>query len=170
MALRNPELYAQLYAKAVSRAIARSLTKQYQIFTLWNENRNPSHMAKQSFAERARQYLDSKPTSSKLDRQSAETENHGDKETAGDPNAMGPAMRTPYGAVSPRFDDAAQEPDGMGQIGGSRNDGYPYADGAVLGAVDDDSGRGRKGYPPSVASLSDYSETDSDAHEWKDYL
>lgn len=111
-------------------------------------------MARQTFAERARQYLDEKPTSSKLDRQSAETENHGDRETASDPNAMGPAMRTPYAAAAPRFDDAKQAPDGMGQIHGEENDGYPFRDGRVLGAVPDRSTR-QKGYPTtSVPGLS----------------
>lgn len=110
-------------------------------------------MVKQSFAERARQYLDSKPTSSKVDRQSAETENHGDVETAGDPNAMGPSMRTPYAAVSPRFDDAEQAPKGQGQIHGEQNDGYPFSDGHVLGRVNDRS-TPYPGYPRSVPSLS----------------
>lgn len=102
-------------------------------------------------------YLDERH-SNKLERQSGELENHGDKETAGDPNAMGPAMCTPYVAVSPRFDDAEQELDGMGQIGGSANDGYPYAGGKVLGRVADRSTR-FPGYPRSVPSLSPEVET-----------
>lgn len=54
----------------------------------------------------AKQYLDDKPTGSKLDRQSAETENHGDKAIAADPNAMGPSMKQPYDVQAGHFFDS----------------------------------------------------------------
>ena len=105
----------------------------------------------------ARQYLDDKSTSGVLDRQSGESENHGDRMTRDDPNSMGPQMRHPYGATSDsfcgRFDDESAEPEGMGQIHSSANDGYPYSDGEVLGSVPDRSTK-YPGYPASIPSRS----------------
>ncbi len=41
-----------------------------------------------------------------VDNQSAESENHGDRKTRSDPNALGPSMSLPYLETSPRFEDS----------------------------------------------------------------
>jgi hypothetical protein len=61
-----------------------------------------------------------KPT---LDHQASDSENHGDRKTRKDPNAVGPEMSQPYSATSPRFSE-----DGFDQTWGDSNklDGETY--------------------------------------------